>query len=578
MNKRWEFAGDVDPVTVDKLARDLDVHPVIAQILVRREITDADTARAFFHPMQDALHDPMLLDGMDQAAKRIVRALWDKERICIYGDYDVDGVTSVSLLYLFFREIGGDVCYHIPNRQEEGYGISEAGIDAAKEMGASLIVTVDCGITSISEVEYAQGIGLDMIITDHHQAGEGIPDAVAVVNPKLPGSRYPFSELAGVGVAYKLAQGVCTELDLAANYLDRLMDLVAVGTAADIVPLVDENRVFVRYGLNTINNEPHVGIRALIETANLRFGKIDVGQIIYGLAPRINAVGRLGSAERAVELMITSNSQRALHLASELESDNKARKEIDTHTLDEAITQVEGMFDPNIDKVIVAAQDQWHSGVIGIVASRLIERYYRPTVMISIEDGVGKGSARSIPGFDLYESLRECSDLLTQFGGHTYAAGLTIPAENIPEFRARFNEVATGRLTDDDLIPKLKIDAALDINSITASLFDRLKQFAPFGPHNPRPVFVSYNVALAGYPRIVGNNHLKFQLRRSGTIIDCIGFNLGDRINQLDPMRPLNHVVYTIEENEWNGRISIQLRLKDVKCGPVPELGVGVQA
>ncbi len=572
MEKRWEFAGDVDSHSVDQLAQKLGVHPVIAQILIRRNITEADAAHAFFNPRQDALHDPMLLDGMEEAAKRIVQALWDKEKICIYGDYDVDGITSVSLLYLFFREIGGDVCYHIPNRQEEGYGISQMGIDQARAMGASLIVTVDCGITSITEVEYARSIGLDMIITDHHQAGEGIPNAVAVVNPKLPGSRYPFNELAGVGVAYKLAQGVSMELGLASDYLDPYQDLVAVGTAADIVPLVDENRTFVRFGLERINNEPHVGIRALIETANLRFGKIDVGQIIYGLAPRINAVGRLGSAERAVELMITANSQRALHLASELEDENRTRKMIDTHTLEEAVAQVEDMFDPSSDRVIVAAQNDWHSGVIGIVASRLIERYYRPTVMISVEDCIGKGSARSIPGFDLYDALRECSDLLTQFGGHTYAAGLTIDETKIPEFRRRFNEVASERLSKDDLIPKQKIDAALELSDITASLYDQLKQFAPFGPHNPRPVFVSYNVALAGYPRIVGNNHLKFQLRRNGSTIDCIGFNLGEKINRIDPIRPKNHIVYTIEENEWNGRVSIQLRLKDVKNGQIPEL------
>ncbi len=567
MEKRWELAKDVDSETLQSFIDEFDLHPSVAKILMLRGLNSVESASAFFEPDIRKLHNPLLLNDMEQAAERIATALRKKEKIWIYGDYDVDGITSVSLLYLFFRELGGEVGYYIPNRQHEGYGISESGIDSAIEKGAQLIITVDCGITSVEEVKYAHQKGIDMIISDHHQPGDQLPDALAVVNPKRKDSTYPFGDLAGVGVAYKLAQGVCHVLDLDLHYLDRFIDLVAVGTAADIVPLVDENRIFVRHGLQKINSQPLVGIRALIETANLRFGKIDVGHIIYGLAPRLNAVGRLGSAGRAVELMITANSQRGLHLASELETENRTRKSIDTHTLEEAILQVEQTYNPETDNVIVIAKEAWHSGVIGIVASRLIEKYYRPTVMITVEDGIGKGSARSIPGFDLYESLGECSHLLEQFGGHTYAAGLTLEAEKVDDFRRVFNEVASKYLEDDDLIPKLHIDADLELNAVNRSLFDSINSFAPFGPMNPQPLFVSYNVALSGYPRIVGNNHLKFQVKHNGRILDCIGFNLGERIRRLDPVRPVNHIVYTIEENEWNGQINIQLRIKDVKSG-----------
>ncbi len=565
MEKRWELLCDTDRDTINNLSQSLEIPTVIARILVQRGFTTSESASAFFHPDRAALHDPFQLDGMNEAVERIAKALQNRERIFIYGDYDVDGITSVSLLYLFFRDLGGDVRYYIPNRQNEGYGISIKGIECAKEEGAQLIITVDCGITSVEEVNRSNELGLDIIISDHHQPGPETPNALAVINPKLTTHDYPFKELAGVGVAYKLAQGVCRHMELDPNYLDRYLDLVAVGTAADIVPLVDENRIFVRLGLKKINADPLVGIRTLIETANLRFGQIDVNHIIYGLAPRINAVGRLGSADSAVELMITQDTPRALHLAQILERENRYRKEIDTHTLDEALQQVHEYFDPVRDRAIVLAKENWHSGVIGIVASRLIERYYRPTVMITVEEGIGKGSARSIPGFDIYGALQEVSELLDQFGGHTYAAGLSLKAEQISEFRRRLNQVADERLSDDDLVPKLKIDSELDLQDVNENLMQILKMFAPFGPNNPMPIFVSKNVALSGYPRIVGSNHLKFQVKRNGRVLDCIGFNLGDRISRLDPIRPTNHIVYTVEENDWGGTVSIQLRIKDVR-------------
>ena len=569
MEKRWELAEDVNHDTLNTLCETLDVQPVVARLLIQRGITTPEAAQAFFTPERSALHDPFLFKDMRVAVDRIIEALQERQSIFIFGDYDVDGITSASLLYLFFRDLGGEVRYYIPNRQNEGYGLSVEGIETAAKDGAQLIVTVDCGITSIAEIKRANELGVDAVISDHHQPGDEIPAALAVINPKIPESTYPFKELAGVGVAYKLAQGVARTLELADDYLDRYLDLVAVGTAADIVPLVDENRIFVRMGLDKLNQDPLVGIRALCETAHLRHGRIEVGQIIYGLAPRINAVGRLGSADRAVDLMITGNVQRARELSAELESENRKRRSIDTATLDEAIEEVEQTYDPAQDFAIVLARESWHGGVIGIVASRLIERYYRPTVMITVEDGIGKGSARSIAGFDIYQALSQCSDLLEQFGGHTYAAGLTLDAKNIPEFRRRLNEVARSMLSAEDLIPKLNIDAHLNLDAVDNGLLQSLKKFAPFGPNNPVPSFVSEEVQLSGYPRIVGTNHLKFKVRSSNKVIDCIGFNLGDRLDRLDPNRGSNQIVYTIEENEWAGSVYLQLHIQDVKNGRV---------
>ncbi|HEB83430.1 MAG TPA: single-stranded-DNA-specific exonuclease RecJ, partial [Bacteroidetes bacterium] len=452
MEKRWELAGNVDSNTADRLRDALHVPSVVARLLVQRGLTTPEAAEAFFHPSREGLYDPFLFTDMDAAAERIVEALREKQRIVIYGDYDVDGITATSLLYLFFRELGGDICYYIPNRQAEGYGLSLDGIQFAVKEKARLLVTVDCGVTAVAESRQAREAGLDVIISDHHQPGPELPEAVAVINPKVEGSGYPFTELAGVGVAFKLAQGVLRRLDLDPSYLDKHLDLVAVGTSADIVPMVEENRIFVRLGLEKLSQDPQTGLRTLIETANLRHGRASVTQIVYGVAPRINAVGRMGSADPAIELLITGNVQRALHLASILETENRRRRAIDSRTLEEALQLAGEQFEPERDSALVLAQENWHSGVIGIVASRLIERFYRPTVMISVENGIGKGSARSIPGFDLYRALEQCQDLLLEFGGHTYAAGLSIEAGKIPELRRRLNEVAAKMLGSDDLV------------------------------------------------------------------------------------------------------------------------------
>ncbi|NQU06009.1 MAG: single-stranded-DNA-specific exonuclease RecJ, partial [Calditrichaeota bacterium] len=442
MKSKWENYSPINPDVIDEMMEQLKLPRTVVRVLNNRGFTELDKVRDFLNPETSQLHDPFIIRDMDLAVNRVITALREREEILIFGDYDVDGITSVSLLYLFLKDLCGQVSFYIPDRATEGYGISTAGIEEARKKGASLIITVDCGITSVNEVKFAAKYGIDVIVSDHHEPGEILPDAVAVLDPKRADCEYPFKELAGVGVAFKLVQGIVQKLELDSSYTEKYLDLVAIGSAADIVPLVDENRVFVRVGLDKLNRDGQEGILTLIETAGFQPGRIDVGHIIYGLAPRINAVGRLGSASPAVELLITKNHMNAQKIAAELEEKNRQRKEIDNKTLIEALDIIDSFYNSEHDSVVVLAGEGWHPGVIGIVASRIIEKYFRPTIMISIENGIGKGSARSIPNFDLYGALKSCSNLLIQFGGHKYAAGLTIDAKKIPEFRIRFNEVS----------------------------------------------------------------------------------------------------------------------------------------
>lgn len=564
MKSKWEFYNPYDLDLTGEMMRSIRVPRSVARVLFNRGLNDVDEVRRFLYSDTKDLHDPFLMRDMDEAVNRLIRALREKETIMIFGDYDVDGITSISLLYLFLKDLCGSVSYYVPDRSTEGYGLSIDGVIEAKNRGCSLIITVDCGITSVAEVAKARELGIDVIVSDHHEPGESLPEASAVVDPKRADCDYPFKELAGVGVAYKLAEAVVQRLEMESIYVERYLDLVAIGSAADIVPLKDENRVFVKVGLERLNREGQEGIMTLLETAGFTFGQVDVGQIVFGLAPRINAVGRLGKADPAVELLITRNHLQAVRIAKSLEEENRRRKEIDTQTLNEALEKIDSEFVPDDDSVIVLAGDNWHPGVIGIVASRLIERYYRPTIMITIEDGVGKGSARSIPNFDIHSALKSCSDLLLQFGGHKYAAGLTIDAGQIPEFKRRFNETAKSMLIDGDLIPKIKIDDELSFDEISTDLIDMLNKLEPFGPGNSRPCFVSYGTELVGEPRIVGKRHLKFKLRQRNTVLDAIAFNRAEDIDWLRSDRVID-VVYYIVENNWNGRNSIQLKIKDMK-------------
>lgn len=566
MNLRWELDEEVDQEAKQTIAGELQIPEIIVHILLRRGISTLDKIRGFFEPSLDQLHDPFLMKDMEKAVKRSIQAVMEKQRIFIYGDYDVDGITAVSMLYLFLKDMGGVVRYYIPDRQTEGYGISTVGVTEAAKWGANLIISVDCGITSIEEVKMSLEAGIDVIVSDHHEPGEILPPALAVLDPKRADCDYPFKELAGVGVAYKLAQGIADRLDLSADSHERYMELVAIGSAADIVPLISENRVFVRHGLEKLNRDGCIGINALIEIAGLKKTAIEVGQIVYGLAPRLNAVGRLGSAERAVELVTTKDAAEAHRIAMMLEEENRRRKTIDSRTLEEAKIKITEEVNLEDDKAIVLAEQNWHSGVIGIVASRIIEKYYRPTVMITIEDGIGKGSARSIPGFDIYSALRECSDLLLQFGGHKYAAGLTIEEDKIPTFANRFKQVAKDLIQDEELIPRIVLDAEITLDQITDEVVRFLGYYAPHGPKNQKPLFVSRNLDVI-MPRLVGSHrqHLRFRVRQNGVEFDSIGFNLADKLERVENYRSPIDMVYTIERNEWMNRISTQLNIKDLR-------------
>ena len=560
----WELVPTLDQNDIQQLSDSLNVSPIISSILLNRNIGTFDEAKRFFRPSWDDIHDPFLMLDMHKAADRVCDALQNKERIFIYGDYDVDGITSVSLLVLFFRSLGVEVAHYIPDRLKEGYGLSEQGMQQAAEWGASLLITVDCGITAIDEIAYAQSLNIDVIVSDHHQPGNELPQAVAVIDPKRPDCGYPFKELAGVGVAFKLIQAVSLRTGLEDITWKNLVDLVALGSAADIVPLVDENRLYVSKGLELINEYPSTGIHALIQGAGLEGREIGTGQIVFMLAPRINAVGRMGNAERAVHMLVSNEFEEARQIASILESENNLRKTIDEETFKEAMEMIEESGSDS-EMAVVLAKEGWHSGVIGIVASRIVERIYRPTIMIAIEDGVGKGSARSIPDFDVYSAIKECESYLLAFGGHKYAAGLSIETDKIDEFRKAFQSVAEAALGKEELVPRLHIEAEINLDDVDDKLVRILNQFAPFGPKNMRPVFMSQDLQVVGTPRIVGQNHLKLKVRQKNKIFDAIGFNLGHMIDRLETNGGGLYLAYVIETNTWNGQTKIQLRVKDLK-------------
>ncbi len=566
MDLLWEHPGDLqqDP-RVAHVARTLNLPPAIAAVLVGNGVASPEAAEAFFNPDADQLLDPARFRDMEKAVDCLTEVLISRRRIAVYGDYDVDGVTSVALLYLFLKDVGGDVFTHIPVRNSEGYGLSVEGVESIRARGASVLVTVDTGITALEEVAYARDAGLEVVICDHHQPGDMLPVATAILNPKLLDEPYPFKELAAVGVTYKLCQALVNRLGVGDSLLERYLDLVAIGSAADIVPLVGENRVLVSRGLRKINRDPMVGVGALLHVAGLLRRDVDVSSIVFGLAPRINAVGRLGSADRAVNLLCTRNRENAIRIAQVLEDENCQRKTIDHDTLEEAMAEVPRVCDLEHDRVIVLAREGWHSGVIGIVASRIIERYHRPTVMITIdEDGMGKGSARSIPGFDIYSALHSSADLLVQFGGHKYAAGLTIRAEKVPELRERLRHWCGSRLESDDLRPRLRIDAEIHLRAVNRGFLEHVQRFAPFGSRNQQPHFLTRDVHLVVGPRVVGSGHLMLRVEQEGIEFDAIGYGLGHLLPSLEPAGRSVDLVYAVMENSWRGACCIQLQIKDV--------------
>lgn len=565
---RWTLASPPSRESgiVEQLAQEINVSETIARILISRGIDTYDKAKEYFRPSFQYLHDPFLIDGMDRAVDRVQHALDRQEKILVFGDYDVDGTNGASMLYLFFRKLGipGDrIIYHIPDRVKEGYGISRQGIDRGKEFGATLMIAVDCGITAVDQIEYARSQGIDVIICDHHEPGDRLPDAYAVLDPLKPADRYPFKSLCGCGVGFKFIQAIAKSRGNE-EMVYEFIDFVTLATAADIVPLTGENRILVKLGLERINTNPRPGLRALIESSGLKLGKLTSGQIVFVIAPRNNAVGRLGDAMRAVELLTTEDEPTARRYAQILEEENRNRRKIDEDTFLRAQELVENFLNLENDAAIILHQENWHPGVIGIVASRLVEKYYRPTVMMTTVNGVAKGSARSIAGFDIHQALKRVEDKLVQFGGHKYAAGLAVEVDRVDEFREAFNAVVKELMSKELLVRELYIDDEINLGDLSPRFLRLLREFAPFGPGNQRSVFLTRDVEVLGAPRIVGNNHLRFKVRQNGHVFDAIGFNLGD---MKDRLKQRIDVVFSVDESEGygNGDAFPQLKVKDFR-------------
>ena len=564
MQKRWAEIPLTTPELIPELQASLQINEVLARLLVLRGVHNYDEARDFFRPNIHHLHDPFLMQDMEHAIERIEQAIAQQEKILVYGDYDVDGTTAVALVYRFFSKYYNQLEYYIPDRYLEGYGISYKGIDYAAENNFNLIIALDCGIKSVDHVAYAKAKDVDFIICDHHLPGEHLPDAVAVLDPKRPDCNYPYKELAGCGIGFKLIQAYTQKNDLPFEDLEAYLDLVAVSIAADIVPIDGENRTLAWFGMKRLNEQPCAGLAALRSIAKQK-PYYTLSDAVFQLGPRINAAGRIADAKQAVRLLSSNNQPEALEIAKLIDVHNDERRGHDSDITEQALAQVESGVDFKTRKSTVVFNESWHKGVIGIVASRLTEKYYRPTVVLTQSNGVVAGSARSVMGFDLYEALLACTDLLEQFGGHKYAAGLTMKAENVPAFQQRFEEVVTASISDELLVQEISIDSPLNLAQIDAKFFRILSQFEPFGPKNMSPVFIASGLELAGAIGIVGETHLKMQVKQGDSnVFDCIGFGLGKlkeallRSNSFD-------MCFSIEENSWKDRRNIQLNIKDIR-------------
>ncbi len=570
MDIRWEI-NDEHP-DAPRMMEQINVPRAIAQILLNRDVATFDQARYFLKPTLDDLHSPFLMADMELAVERISAAIEGKERIMVLGDYDVDGTTATTLLVLTIRLLTDHdlVTYYIPHRLTDGYGLSMEGLEEASSRGATLVLAVDCGITANAEVERARQMGIDIVIIDHHVPGETLPNCVAALNPKRADCAYPFKDLCGVGLAFKVAQAVAEHVGLPPDAVNDHIDLVALGTTADIVPLRDENRVLTRDGLDRMRQTRKLGLRELLEVSGLMRDKdLSTGDLLFKLAPRINAAGRMGDATRVVDLLVTEDQREATDLARELDRVNQRRREEDTRTFEAARDQVER--DPCLmkSKGLVLASDTWHPGVIGIVASRMVEAFSRPVVMISTAGEPGRGSARTMGDFHLYNAIKECADLLVRFGGHYHAAGLSIEKDRIEAFRDKFHEVVAARATPEDFIPRLEIDAEIEIDEVTPRLVRLMKMLGPFGPANRNPVFVSRNLRLVGSTRVLGKqkNHLKFRVRQSehGRVMEAIAFGMAAEEKRINDSRDRLDLAYTLEEDTFRGQNSLQLRVKDIR-------------
>ncbi|RNI26950.1 single-stranded-DNA-specific exonuclease RecJ [Rufibacter latericius] len=566
MQKRWVVKDAPDAAKVQNLANSLNMGPTLAGILCQRGICTFDEAKAFFRPSLDNLHDPFLLKDMDKAVDRLVEALHRQERILIYGDYDVDGTTSVALVYGFLQTyFEGRIDYYIPDRYSEGYGISFQGIDWAQENGYSLIISLDCGVKSIDKIAYANTKGIDFIICDHHLPDDELPQAVAVLDAKRADCPYPYKELAGCGVGFKFMQAFCQQQGFDEEPLFQLLDLVVVSIAADIVPITGENRILAYHGLQRLNTGVlRPGLQALKELAELR-SELDITQIVFGFAPRINAAGRMGDAKRSVAMLLAKTKEEAFDKVQKINVSNSERRGHDTSITKEALQMIEDDDFLRSARSTVLFKETWHKGVVGIVASRCIEKYYRPTIILTESNGKATGSARSVHGFDVHQAILACSDLLDQFGGHMYAAGLTLPVENVPAFRERFEQIVTDTILEEQLVPMVEIDMPLELYQIRPGFFNILKQMEPFGPGNMAPVFMSTCVYDTGSARVVGDAHLKLRLTQDGeTFFDAIAFGMAEYYPRIQKGIPFD-VCYCIEENVFRGNVTLQLRIKDIR-------------
>ncbi len=566
MEKRWVENRLSDEKVISQLADQLNITSIIAELLVNRGITTYEEAEAYFRPRIEHLHDPFLMKDMERAILRIEQAIAKQEKILIYGDYDVDGTTSVALVYSFFKSIYNQLEYYIPDRYKEGYGVSYAGIDYAQEQNISLIIALDCGIKANQHVEYAKERNIDFIIGDHHLPGDEIPEAYAVLDPKRKDCDYPYKELSGCGIGFKLVQAYCEKNDIPFEKIIGYLDLVAVSIASDIVPVTGENRVLSHFGLLQLNNNPRPGLKALINISSLK--DISLNEVVFFIGPRINAAGRIDHAQHAVSLLIAETEKEAFDLCEVVNIKNNERKEFDQTITLEAITLIEEDVSAKQRKSTVLYNAEWHKGVIGIVASRLIDKYYRPTIILTESNGHAAGSARSVNGFDIYEAISACSDLLDQYGGHKYAAGLTMPIENIPAFIEKFEQIVSSTIADDSLHQEIDIESEMILSDFDSKFYRILKQFAPFGPGNMRPVFLSKQVRLASEPKLIGknnSNHLKFTIVQNGSFsFDCIAFGLGHYKKLMEEAESFD-ICYTIEENTWREKTSIQLNIKDIR-------------
>ncbi len=569
MERIWNLKKQGDPNEIKHLSAALNVNMTIARLLVQRNIKTFNDAKSFFRPRLSDLHDPFLMKDMDKAVERLDLAIKNKEKVMVYGDYDVDGTTSVALIYIFLKSRIEHLEYYIPDRYSEGYGVSSKSIDYAEENGFSLIIALDCGIKAVAKIANAQARGLDFIICDHHNPDDEVPPAVAVLDPKQQDCPYPYKELSGCGVGFKLLQAYCQKKDVEPEEIYDLLDLVVVSIASDIVPVTGENRVLAYYGLKKLNSNPGIGLQTIINLAGLNGSEITISDIVFKIGPRLNASGRIEHGKKSVQILVSNDEDQSDILGEEIDSFNEIRKTLDRDITQEALDMI--LNDPLMNglKSTVLYNRDWHKGVVGIVASRVTEQFYRPTIILTESNGMATGSARSVKDFDLYEAIGQCSDLLESYGGHMYAAGLTLRIEKIPEFRERFERIVTAQITDDSQIQSLDVDARITLSDITPRFYRILKQFAPFGPHNMMPVFITEDVFDAGTSRRVGknNDHLKLDLVEpdvNSGIFPGIAFNQSDKYDLITSGLPFD-VCYSITENEYRGKISLQLFIRDIK-------------